>query len=126
MKTATQLLTFLIIAVMATNCANYSGTGYHSTIVGTNHKHYKQSATEVSWDDSNQSLVANKVLNSVTTIASAWIAFKSLIGLSNNSTKEVLGEQATTRSIAAGKEATKVEKEVTKRILEKPVSTALP
>lgn len=109
MKATTQLL-IVLTALFVTNCATYSGNGYKATIVGTNHKKYRQSANELSFDESNQSLVANRALNVVGTGITAAIAAWPLVNASNNAAAVDLGAQGVTKAKNAGKTAVDLSK----------------
>jgi hypothetical protein len=109
----------LLISVLLTSCANYSGNGYHATILGTNHKGYHQTADSLSFDESNQSQVALSAIRTVGTLGTAWITMKGMLGISDNSTKEVTN--ASDNTLKAHQAS-----EVTKRAAMLPPSTAQP
>ena len=96
----------LIVAAL-TSCAQFEGSGYKATFVMTDLKAYQQSADQITITGMKQSTVPVAVTKAVRDVTLADIAVKVPLALTNNSTKEVLGQQATARSIAAGKEATK-------------------
>jgi hypothetical protein len=113
----------LLIPIIFASCASYRGnsnTGeYSATIFATNHTGYRQSSEQLSFDSSNQSQAALSAIRTVGTVAGAWITMKGMLGISDNSTKEVTN--ASDNALKSHQAS-----EVTKRAALQPPSQALP
>lgn len=97
----------LLLAPLVVSCSHIEGNGYKATHVMTDLRGYAQTADRVVILDQNQSKVPLSAIRTFGTVKGLDIAAGTQELLSNNSTKEVLGGQATTRSLAESKEITK-------------------
>lgn len=107
MKTIlTLLLPFLFCHCSQIQGDETAGT-YKATFFMTDFDGYAQTSKRAVIKGQNQSRVPIAAIQAAATVAGLNIAAGTQEVLSNNSTKEVLGEQGVVSGIAAGKETTK-------------------